>query len=219
MQNKGLWATIVEVVRFLQRRYQNYKEDKIDRLYGTKSGGFDKDFLKQMKSPSVKDAKAYEPIKHEHFSTMLNDANINHSNNIFIDLGAGKGRALMYASEFPFAKIIGIEFSNQLYDQMQQNINHFLNKTDKTDNFILSCEDAMNYKFPTDSDITVYLNNPFSGDVMRSVIGNIQNYIIESNYQIKILYAFPFRAEMFNQEFLILEKEVKKPHYNIYRGL
>jgi tRNA G46 methylase TrmB len=32
----------------------------------------------------------------------------------FIDMGSGKGRALLVASEFPFARIVGVEISREL---------------------------------------------------------------------------------------------------------
>ena len=37
------------------------------------------------------------------------------TSDIFVDLGCGKGRVLLIASKFNFKKIIGIEFSPELY--------------------------------------------------------------------------------------------------------
>ena len=53
------------------------------------------------------------------------------TSDIFVDLGCGKGRVLLIASKFNFKKIIGIEFSPELYLIAQNNIgncssnNHF----------------------------------------------------------------------------------------------
>ncbi len=40
----------------------------------------------------------------------------------FIDLGSGKGRVLLMASEYPFQKIIGVEFMPELHRAAQKNI-------------------------------------------------------------------------------------------------
>jgi hypothetical protein len=40
----------------------------------------------------------------------------------FVDIGSGKGRALLVASELPFAKIVGVELSYELHLIAQENI-------------------------------------------------------------------------------------------------
>ena len=43
----------------------------------------------------------------------------------FVDMGSGKGRALLVASEFAFAKIVGIELSPQLHRIAQNNVKRY----------------------------------------------------------------------------------------------
>jgi hypothetical protein len=43
----------------------------------------------------------------------------------FIDLGSGKGRALLVASELPFAKIVGVELSHELHRIAEQNLGRY----------------------------------------------------------------------------------------------
>src|SRR5579863_4122649 len=40
----------------------------------------------------------------------------------FIDFGSGKGRALLLASEFPFKRILGLEFAPELHTAAETNI-------------------------------------------------------------------------------------------------
>src|ERR1700719_3166712 len=40
----------------------------------------------------------------------------------FVDIGAGKGRALLLAAELPFRKVIGVELSEELARIAQKNI-------------------------------------------------------------------------------------------------
>ena len=44
---------------------------------------------------------------------ILADLGIYYPDCVFLDLGAGKGRALLLASQFPFKRIVGVEFSIQ----------------------------------------------------------------------------------------------------------
>src|SRR5262249_16864475 len=43
----------------------------------------------------------------------------------FVDMGSGKGRALLVASEFAFARIVGIELSPQLHRIATENIRRY----------------------------------------------------------------------------------------------
>src|SRR5271154_1163699 len=45
----------------------------------------------------------------------------NHNEAVFIDVGCGKGRALVVASEFPFRSIIGVELSPELAELAEEN--------------------------------------------------------------------------------------------------
>jgi len=215
VHKQGLRATSKEVSAFVQRHYWNYRENRIDRIHGTNTGGNEWDYLKNMSSTSLKDAEFYEPIKRSHFESMIEQANIDFKNNIFIDLGAGKGRALMFAADYPFKQIIGVEFSQILYDMMHQNIDTYLEKTRKENNFLLSCGDAVDFELPQ-SDLTIYLFNPFVGNVMQRVVEKICNFIQHTDFQVKILYRNPSCYKMFQHGYLQLD--VESPLYNLYSG-
>ena len=43
----------------------------------------------------------------------------------FIDLGSGKGRALFVAAEYPFCRVLGVEFAIELHHQAEINITRY----------------------------------------------------------------------------------------------
>jgi SAM-dependent methyltransferase len=45
----------------------------------------------------------------------------------FIDIGSGKGRMLLLAAEFPFRRVIGIEFASDSHALAQQNVKTYRN--------------------------------------------------------------------------------------------
>src|SRR6516225_8353137 len=57
--------------------------------------------------PALTEAISWLPIAHEAFT--------------FVDIGCGKGRALMVASAFPFRRLVGVEISPELCEIARAN--------------------------------------------------------------------------------------------------
>lgn len=53
---------------------------------------------------------------------MLDRLDIRGAAEVFLDYGSGKGRALIMAAQYPFRRILGVEFSPQLSLIASQNI-------------------------------------------------------------------------------------------------
>jgi hypothetical protein len=81
----------------------------------------------------------------------------------FVDIGAGKGRALLLASKHPFQHLVGVEFARELVDAAQVNLRHLQPRVE------LLCRDATEYVFP-EGPLVVFLYNPFGAEVMRRVV-------------------------------------------------
>jgi hypothetical protein len=64
----------------------------------------------------------YAPVSPQYFLSALENVNIRYQDFTFIDLGSGKGRALLLASEFPFQEIIGVELGPELHEIAKKNI-------------------------------------------------------------------------------------------------
>lgn len=132
---------------------------------------------------------------------ILIDLKINESDSI-VDIGCGKGAAMIVMNKFPFKKIDGIEISKYIADIAIANfrILKLLKKTTvyniDASNFI----DFQNYNM-------FYLCNPFSENILSNVIKNIlQNIDIEK--EVIIIYNIP------NFENVILQSG----HFNIIRS-
>ena len=73
-------------------------------------------------SPNWIEGGDYTPIEPERFSACLANRDIPFEDFTFIDFGSGKGRALLMASDLPFRRVIGLEFSRELHAIAQRNI-------------------------------------------------------------------------------------------------
>jgi SAM-dependent methyltransferase len=89
----------------------------------------------------------------------------------FIDVGCGKGIALLVASQYAFAKIIGVEFSSDLAEVARKNVRNYRGPR-VTRNIDVHCMDATDFEFPA-GPLLVYFFNPFDKPVMERVLQNL----------------------------------------------
>jgi SAM-dependent methyltransferase len=136
----------------------------------------------------------YQPTDPILFREML-DAVCEHAHQdlaqfTFIDLGSGKGRALLLASDYPFRRIIGVELLPSLNAIAQQNLTAY--KSDSQQCFALesTCADATTYRFP-DGPLLIYLFNPFPESGLRRTIENLRQSLHENPRPAYVLYHNP----------------------------
>ena len=107
----------------------------------------------------------------------------------FIDLGSGKGRVLLMASEYPFRKIIGVEFMPELHRPAQENIASYSSDAQLCRQIETACMDARDFQFP-DEPLVVYLFNPFSESTFTRVLENLRQSIKQAPRPVYVAYRF-----------------------------
>lgn len=113
----------------------------------------------------------------------------------FIDLGSGKGRVLLLASELPFKEIIGVEVSPYLNECARKNILLYNSDTQRCRSIKSICQDAMEFTVP-DGNVVFYLYNPFNKEVMHSVISKIEASAIKHPREMYIVYVNPAHSSI-----------------------
>jgi hypothetical protein len=97
----------------------------------------------------------------------------------FIDFGAGKGRAMLVASESPFRQIIGIELNPTLADIAQLNLDRWVasHAADTTAPSLapirLYEQDALTFDLPR-TPILAFLFHPFEAPVLKLLLRRIE---------------------------------------------
>jgi SAM-dependent methyltransferase len=91
----------------------------------------------------------------------------------FIDMGSGKGRALLMAAALPFKEIVGVEFSPQLNEIAVRNIEKYRPNAIGCSNIRSVCVDATKYELPKGPAVCFFYN-PFEAPVMEAVLANIE---------------------------------------------
>ena len=136
----------------------------------------------------------YQPTEHGLFREILealqHHANVNLADFVFLDLGAGKGRTLLMASDYPFRRIIGVELLPSLHHICEENLARYKSDSQKCFALQCVCADATCFALPQDP-LVLYLFNPFPEAGLRIALGNIRKSMQQHPRSIYVLYHNP----------------------------
>lgn len=168
------------------RRRRKFWKEKFDRAHGVRT-----EYTIRLEDLDVRDkaqfSLEYQPTPPPALRAILKNLQIAYQEFIFIDLGSGLGRAVLVASEFPFKRIIGVEFSSELHRVAQENVLRFQNVNQLCRNINLVCVDALEYRLPRENTV-FYMYNPFQGPKMERMMDNIRHSLEKHPRKILIAY-------------------------------
>ncbi len=101
----------------------------------------------------------------------------------FLDLGSGKGRALLLACDYPFRAVTGVEFAAELHATATRNL---ARRGDPRASALLG--DATAVALP-EGDLLVYLFNPFEETIIRAVARRL--VALPPERDVRLLYVNP----------------------------
>jgi SAM-dependent methyltransferase len=143
--------------------------------------------------------RLYQPTVESEFAEIMQQlTTVDFETFTFVDLGSGKGRALLMAAMYPFARVVGVEVQPQLDAIARRNIETFDEPGQQCHDLESICADAREYPFPA-SNIVLYLFNPFPDYVLREVLGNLTASALRQPRSIFVLYNAPFEKQEFER--------------------
>ena len=143
--------------------------------------------------------RLYQPTVEEEFAEIMRRLeDIDLTTYTFVDLGAGKGRALLMASMYPFARIVGVEVQPTLEAVARRNIEVFSRPGQLCRRIESLCADAREYDFPLEN-LVLYLFNPFPAYVLREVLEKLAASARSAPRPIFVLYNAPFEKQEFER--------------------
>jgi SAM-dependent methyltransferase len=109
---------------------------------------------------------------------------------VFLDVGAGKGRALLLASQYPFLRCEGIELNPTLARIAQANISLWANdlQTNALAPITLHHADATLHPLPTEPTLA-FLFHPFELPLLRRFLRHIEKSQTKHSKPFDLLYA------------------------------
>jgi SAM-dependent methyltransferase len=129
--------------------------------------------LTDVSSPNLVHAANYVPSQEKDVSMLFGLLPIQPEDYVFVDLGSGKGKVLLLAAEYGFARIVGVEFSPSLHAMAQANIERYRAVSSRNCTIESVCQDAANYAIPSEK-LVIFLYGPFHEPVFRSVVARLR---------------------------------------------
>jgi SAM-dependent methyltransferase len=179
-------------------RERKYRASEFDERFSVDTAGCIHQTELKINNPNQLHAVSYGGSDPKEFMDAIKKLPINHRNFVFIDFGSGKGRAILLATKFPFKKIVGIEFSEELHEIAQRNIKSFKSNISGCENVELLCMDVVDYSLPSDC-LVCYFCNPFNETIMAQVLSNIRKSVLQNSREIFIVYYNPREGHLVNQ--------------------
>lgn len=173
--SSGLRRTLADLaiqVLPLKRLSYSAAVDSFDERFGTDTGG-----IVQPAELGIDDAVVREkailylgsPPRVTRW--MLGNTGIDPSDFSFVDLGCGKGRVLLLASELPFQRVVGVEISAELCAAARRNAQLYRPPSRKTE-IEIHDGDATKFEFP-ETNLLVHMYHPFDPELTVKVFEHL----------------------------------------------
>jgi hypothetical protein len=141
----------------------------------------------------------YQPVDTAPFHESIGRLPIDFGEFVFVDLGSGKGRALLLASDYPFRRIVGVEIIPELHAVAGQNIAKYASPSQQCRNICLLRADAREFVFPEEPTV-LYLFNPFPRRVLQEVLERFRESLTEHPRRAVIVYHNPVLQDVFDSK-------------------
>ena len=130
----------------------------------------------------------------------------------FLDIGCGKGFVLYRAYRSGFGRVHGIDISDELCKVAARNMKIL----GISGNATVECIDATSFR-NLDGYSFIFMNNPFSGEVMKKVVHNIELSLMRMPRSLTVVYLNPRFHEAFDESALL--KLTQKRCVSVYNPL
>lgn len=156
----------------------------------------------------------YQPTEPGPFQEMMSRLNINFRDFTFIDIGSGKGRVLLMASNYPFKRIIGLELLPALHAIAQQNLAKYKSATQQCFQIEPVCCNVCDFELPL-GPMLLYFFHPLSEPDLRRFLDHLKSSLEQYPRIFYVVYHNPVFDFIF-QEAGISRKVLVADQYAIY---
>jgi hypothetical protein len=157
----------------------------------------------------------YQPTDPVLFREMMASLPIAFDRFTFVDLGSGKGRTLLMASEYPFRKILGVELISELHRAAEENIRDYRSPTQRCTSVESIIADAREFELPEEP-LVVFLFNPLPERALSEVLRRLGDSLVRVPRPVWVVYHNPLLERALSASGF-LEKASGTQQYSVYR--
>lgn len=186
----------------LRHKFANAKACLYDRILDIETGGVI--LHPQLDISLNRDMIGYQPVFYGRLEKMIKGLKLT-PEDVFVDLGCGKGRVVFFVALQRLKKVIGVELDRELFVVAQKNLHNL--KINRTPIELKNC-DASN--FDVREGTIFFFFNPFGYETFNKVINNIKESLVINSRKIRIVYYAPAYLYLLDsQDWLIREGKIE----------
>jgi hypothetical protein len=211
IQHRGLASTLQAAVKGLGRRLQPQPPPPphpFDLEHGTDTGGLIPGSDLASGSSSDRFITGYAAVPPSRLQNILARWQASHpphplADYAFVDVGCGKGRALLLASELNFHEIIGIELNPRLATTAQANVNLWIAACKARCPIRVERSDAVYFSWPM-GPCVAFLFNPLGKLLTQRLASRLAVDFRDRPVDLEIFYYKPEHANAFDMTFAMI---------------
>ena len=208
MQHRGVRGTLQAVAKSIGRKLKPPPPRVLhpfDLEHGTDTGGLIPGGDLVFGHPSDVFIEGYAAVPPARFRAMVarwQKSGTPHplAEYTFVDLGCGKGRAVLLASELGFRDVVGVELSPLLTAIARTNVARWIADGKGFSPIRIEQADAADFVWPA-GPCVVFLFNPFGAVVLKRVVERMIAHFRDTPDDLDILYYKPEQAAVFREGF------------------
>ncbi len=195
-----LWPGFLQSQRereALKARTRDDATREFDLAHGVETGGRVHPERLRLDAATRPHAYFYEAVRPREFHEMMAAAGPV-AGRTFVDLGCGKGRAVLLAATHPFARVVGVEAAADLVDRARENVRAYRGEPLPCEHVAIVLGDAAAFEFP-DGPLVVFLFNPFDEPTTERVADNLRRSLDRAPRPVTIVHANPRHAAVWER--------------------
>lgn len=195
LQTSGLRKTASLIWRNLSALLGHYLNRRFDKRFHVDTSGVVQLAGLTCDSGNKEHGFWYEPTPIRTLKRMFSLLRSDIPGTTFIDFGSGKGRTILFASNYNFRRIIGVEFARELHVTAERNIETYSSRTQKCFAISSVCVDASRFSLPHQESCVLYFFHPFKESVMNGVLDKIEESYRQNPRRLILVYYCRHRCE------------------------
>lgn len=152
--------------------YQDMTERAFDRRHNVDTyRRIQLDEMTDLPAAQRQEMNEYGPTRAMDFGHAMGGTGLDLSRYAFLDVGSGKGKALLLASAFPFARVDGVELSAPLHDAALENLRRYTGPR-RCGPMAAHLGDALHHALPV-MPFVCFMFNPFPSSVLQQFLDRL----------------------------------------------
>ena len=160
-----------------------------------------------------KDMHIHRPIPYDKLQKVMDYLRPG-QDDVFVDIGCGKGRAIFFTAMQKLKKVIGVELDKMLVDAAKENL-----KNARFNNTPVEIVHADAAVFDAKDGTIFFMFNPFGPNTVKKVVDNIKKSLAVNPRTIHIAYCNPeYKYLLYTEDWLVLDNRMDDGEISIWRN-